>query len=111
MVNMLIVKNTKTKSSMRALRTRGLADCGIKLKANSNFVNSDNPFFKRGGNYDNSNAGSFYFNNNNGNSNNNNGSRVVCVIWHKIIRYGSSRIYIEHICRTSFIPSVKSVKI
>ena len=47
----------------------------------SNFPNSSNPFFKRGGNYNNtSNAGLFYFNNNNGNSNSNNGFRPVLVV-------------------------------
>ena len=39
-----------------------------------------NPFFKRGGNFNNSsNAGVFYFNNDNGGSNNNNGFRVVAL--------------------------------
>lgn len=84
---------------------------GVKLNY-SNFVNSSNPVFKRGGNYNNgSNAGLFNFNRNNGIANNNNGFRVVCAIWHKIIRYVSSRTCIEHICHTSFTPSVKSVKI
>ena len=46
----------------------------------SNFPNTSNPFFKRGGNYNNgSNAGVFYFNNNNGNSNSNNSFRPVLV--------------------------------
>ena len=45
---------------------------------NCNFLNSSNPFFKRGGNYNNgSNAGVFNSNNNNGNGNNNNSFRVV----------------------------------
>jgi hypothetical protein len=44
----------------------------------SNFVNSSNPWFKRGGNSNNgSNAGVFASNNNNGNGNNNVGFRVV----------------------------------
>ena len=44
----------------------------------SYFPNTSNPFFKRGGNYNNgTNAGVFYFNNNNGNSNSNNSFRVV----------------------------------
>ena len=42
---------------------------------------TNNPFFKRGGNYNNtSNAGVFNFNNNNGNSNSNNGFRLVLAI-------------------------------
>ena len=46
----------------------------------SNFPNTSNPFFKRGGNYNNgTNAGVFYFNNNNGNSNSNNSFRPVLV--------------------------------
>ena len=45
---------------------------------NSNFVNSNNRWFQRGGNANNgSNAGLFNSNNNNGNSNNNNGFRSV----------------------------------
>ena len=44
----------------------------------SNFPCTDNPFFNRGGNYDNtSDAGVFYFNRSNGNANVNNGFRVV----------------------------------
>lgn len=44
----------------------------------SNFVNSSNPWFERGGNANNgSNAGLFASNNNNGNANNNIGFRVV----------------------------------
>ena len=44
----------------------------------SNFPNSNNPFFIRGGNYNNgSNAGLFNFNNNNGNAWDNNSFRVV----------------------------------
>lgn len=50
---------------------------GIKLYY-SNFPYTGNPFFLRGGNYNNgSNAGPFYFNNNNGGGNNNNSFRVV----------------------------------
>ena len=46
----------------------------------SSFPYSTNPFFIRGGNYNNtSNAGLFYFNNNNGNANSNNGFRPVLV--------------------------------
>ena len=45
---------------------------------NANFVNSSNPWFKRGGNYNNTtNSGAFNFNNNNGGSNSNNGFRLV----------------------------------
>ncbi|MDR1300228.1 MAG: hypothetical protein LBK50_00815 [Candidatus Nomurabacteria bacterium] len=45
---------------------------------NSNFVNSSNPWFIRGGNSNNgSNAGLWNSNNNSGNSNNNIGFRVV----------------------------------
>ena len=48
------------------------------LNRYANFVNADNPWFKRGGNYNNgANAGTFNFNNNNGNANNNNGFRSV----------------------------------
>ena len=44
----------------------------------SNFPNTNNPFFIRGGNYNNdTNAGVFYFNRNNGNNNSNNSFRVV----------------------------------
>ena len=47
----------------------------------SNFVNSDNPVFERGGFYNiGSNAGLFLFNNYSGNSNVNNGFRPVCVV-------------------------------
>ena len=54
---------------------------------NANFVNSNNPFFKRGGNYNNgSNAGVFNFNNNNGNANSNNSFRMCLAIWYKIVR-------------------------
>ena len=46
----------------------------------SYFPYTSNPFFKRGGNYNNgTNAGVFYFNNNNGNSNSNNSFRPVLV--------------------------------
>ncbi len=42
------------------------------------FVLSSNPWFERGGNYNNgSNAGLFYANNDNGNANNNNAFRVA----------------------------------
>ena len=45
---------------------------------NSNFVTSNNPFFKRGGNYNNgSNAGLFNFNNNDGGANENKSFRSV----------------------------------
>ena len=45
---------------------------------NSNFVNSSNPWFERGGNSNNgSNAGVFASNNNNGNNNTNIGFRVA----------------------------------
>ena len=45
---------------------------------NSNFVNSSNPWFERGGNWNNgTNAGVFNSNNNNGNNNYNNGFRVA----------------------------------
>jgi hypothetical protein len=45
---------------------------------NSNFVNSGNPWFERGGNSNNgSNAGLWASNNNNGNNNTNIGFRVV----------------------------------
>ena len=46
-------------------------DIGIKPQA-ANFVNHDNPWFNRGGNYNNgSNAGAFNFSNSNGGVNNN----------------------------------------
>ena len=97
--------------ALEASVKRGIYNIGIKLNY-SNFVNSNNPVFKRGGNYNNgSNAGLFNFNNNNGDSNSNNSFRPVCVIWHKIVGYIGLRIYIEYICHTSFIPSVKSVNI
>ena len=45
---------------------------------NANFVNSSNPWFQRGGNWNNgTNAGVFNSNNNNGNNNYNNGFRVA----------------------------------
>ena len=44
----------------------------------ANFVNSNNPWVMRGGNYNNgANAGAFNFNNNNGNANTNNSARAV----------------------------------
>ena len=44
----------------------------------SYFPNTSNPFFNRGGNYNNeTNAGVFYFNNNTGNNNSNRSFRVV----------------------------------
>ena len=44
----------------------------------SNFVESSNPWFNRGGNYNNgSNAGQFNFNRNTGNGNSNNSARLV----------------------------------
>ena len=44
-------------------------------------TNSNNPFFKRGGNYNNgTNAGVFNFNNNNGNDNSNNSFRPVLAV-------------------------------
>ena len=56
----------------------------------SNFPYSNNPFFIRGGNYNNTtNAGLFYFNNNNGNSNSNNGFRPVLVA----LRYKERKIF------------------
>ena len=66
---------------------------------NANFVNSNNPFFKRGGNYNNgSNAGVFNFNNNNGNANSNNSFRMCLAIWYKIVRlYLFKDKYREHI--------------
>ena len=48
--------------------------------AYSNFVCSFNPFFRRGGNCDNSRAGSFCFSYSNGNGFDSYGSRVVCVV-------------------------------
>ena len=76
------------------------------------FVESGSPVFLRGGDYDyGSVAGLFYFCGSDCLAHTNYGFRPVCVIWHKIIRYVSSRTYIEYICHTSFIPSVKSVKI
>ena len=48
------------------------------LNCYSNFPRTSNPFFIRGGNYNNeTNAGVFYFNNDNGNDWNNNSFRVV----------------------------------
>ena len=50
----------------------------VGLNYYSNFPNTSNPFFNRGGNYNNeTNAGVFYFNNDNGNDWNNNTFRVV----------------------------------
>ena len=51
-------------------------------------MNSNNPFFIRGGNRNNTstNAGVFNFNRNNGNSNSNNGFRMCLAIWYKIVR-------------------------
>ena len=44
----------------------------------ANFVNSSNPWFKRGGNYNNtSNAGVFNFNNNTGDANGVAGARMI----------------------------------
>ena len=44
----------------------------------ANFVNPANPWFIRGGNWNNgSESGAFAFNNTNGNANSNNGFRVV----------------------------------
>ena len=78
----------------------------------SYFVGANGPVFGRGGNCINgSDAGLFYFNDGSGNGSLSLGFRPVCVIWYKIIRYVSLWIYIEYICHTSFIPSVKSVKI
>ena len=55
--------------------------CGKKymgLNCYSNFPRTSNPFFIRGGNYNNeTNAGVFYFNNNTGNNNSNRSFRVV----------------------------------
>ena len=49
----------------------------VGLNYYSNFPNTSNPFFNRGGNYNNeTNAGVFYFNNDNGNDWNNNSFRV-----------------------------------
>ena len=53
---------------------------GSWFGAYANFPNTTNPFFNRGGNYNNSNAGVFYFNNNNGNANSNNSFRPVLVL-------------------------------
>ena len=53
------------------------SELGIKLYY-SNFPYLSNPFFIRGGNFNNSsNAGLFYFNNANGGTNNNYGFRPV----------------------------------
>ena len=59
----------------------------------SNFPNTNNPFFIRGGNYNNdTNAGVFYFNNNTGNNNSNNSFRVVV----PVLRYrGKLKMYKE----------------
>ena len=64
---------------------------------NANFVNSNNPFFKRGGNRNNNatNSGIFYFNNNNGNDNSNNSFRLA-LKYGKNFRYICSRINIEY---------------
>ena len=48
--------------------------------ASSFFANSSFPFFNRGGDYDNADAGSFYFNYFNGDASKYYGSRVVCVV-------------------------------
>ena len=49
-------------------------------RINADFVEDDNSWFVRGGNYDNgSEAGSFQFENNNGNANNNNSARAALV--------------------------------
>ena len=46
-----------------------------------------NPWFKRGGNFNNgTGAGVLYFNRNNGNANSNNGSRVV-LAYYDIMKY------------------------
>ena len=73
---------------------------------NANFVNSNNPFFIRGGNYNNgTNAGVFNFNNNNGNSNSNNSFRMCLAIWYKKVSYICLRISIGYKYHTRFIPS------
>ena len=48
--------------------------------AYSYFVSASNPFFRRGGNYDNGGAGSFYFDYDDGYSNNGYGFRPVCIV-------------------------------
>jgi len=59
-----------------------------KVVNTRNFVNATNPWFKRGGNYNNgANAGAWNSNNNNGNANNNNSFRSVARLqYYKIIR-------------------------
>ena len=65
----------------------------VGLNYYSNFPNTNNPFFIRGGNYNNdTNAGVFYFNNNTGNNNSNNSFRVVV----PVLRYrGKLKMYKE----------------
>ena len=61
---------------------------GIRLE-NANFVESSNPWFKRGGNYNNGAfAGAFAFNRNTGGVNTNNGFRVVLAYYYdkKVIK-------------------------
>ena len=73
------------KNSVKRKNMNGIIDlqsclqlCKSKKGLSCNFLNSSNPFFKRGGNYNNgSSAGVFYSNNNNGNNNSNNGFRVA----------------------------------
>ena len=69
----------------------------------SNFPNSSNPFFIRGGNYNNtSNAGVFNFNNNNGNNNSNNSFRVVL----PVLRYEENlkliNFHLREICLRTY---------
>ena len=66
----------------------------VGLNYYSNFPDSNNPFFERGGNYNNgSDAGLFYFNNNNGNANSNNSFRVVV----PVLRYKGKLKNIFHL--------------
>lgn len=55
-------------------------DIGINFNLDANFANANNPWFIRGGNYNNDiNSGVFNFNRTNGNANTNNSFRPALV--------------------------------
>lgn len=83
----------------------------------SNFPNSNNPFFIRGGNYSNTtNAGVFYFNNSNGTANTNNSFRVVVPVLRcyenlKQKRFSPTKIYLRiyfRLYQRSLVPLIDS---
>ena len=78
-------------------------------------MNAENPWFKRGGNYNNgANAGAFNFDNDNGNANNNNGFRsvvsFVTTVYERNLQYLIFKDIINMVYRRGLIPNHLVIK-